>query len=390
MKEMKILIKHEKDRHLAALDTIKIFVALLIIMWHYAGYGGEGVPGIWSFPVAYFQLPFPYPANELTQFMILGDTSAIGVQFFFVLSGFIFMCVYKERIAENKINLQEFCVLCFSRLYPLVWLTTTLMVIMNLIKYSYGGNLGFDLYTLITNFLLIPYYVIDLEHTGINVPIWTLSLEIVCYLLFFFIASKSKRKNGILLFAIPVYFGAVFLRLNIDVPILYFNFARSFLGFFSGCYLYELYKWSQMNKRRSLILGVVSLLVSIISVISWFIIGFDFTNSHNPHFTYSVLIFPAFILSVLNIPFLNKFLSLRPFLWFSKFSFSFYLYHWLILYAISELNSFGIINFNSSSLTSLFIFFAILLLISYLSYNLFELPIQRWIRNKYFQNKNRL
>lgn len=78
---MKVSLESEKIRlgeertHLASLDGIRGLTALMLIVLHYA-------TAAWSFDPPYIPLPFPYPMDELTQFMYRGVWGGVGVATF--------------------------------------------------------------------------------------------------------------------------------------------------------------------------------------------------------------------------------------------------------------------------------------------------------------------
>ena len=85
----------------------------------------------------------------------------MAVQFFFILSGFIFYDLYLKKIKFKEISFKKFFILRFSRLYPLHFLTLMIMVIMFFIfklNNILFFNIGADVKHFVLN-ILIPLIV---------------------------------------------------------------------------------------------------------------------------------------------------------------------------------------------------------------------------------------
>lgn len=96
-------------KYLYALDISRGIAALAVVLWH------------WQH--------LAYKGNSLTQgfvrenqplyavLRLFYENGAMGVQYFFILSGFIFFWLYSDPIKNKKIGVWEFSVQRFSRLY---------------------------------------------------------------------------------------------------------------------------------------------------------------------------------------------------------------------------------------------------------------------------------
>jgi peptidoglycan/LPS O-acetylase OafA/YrhL len=356
------------------LDAIRGIAAMCVVFGHYC------TKALWGEPPN-VHLPFPAPFDSLVYIFSDSQIAGIAVQIFFSLSGFIFTAKYLDKIAEHHIELQEYAILRFSRLYPLCWFATTIMLIIRLLFNDYAD---ISLYQIIKSYTLMQYWVIDTSN-GILGTQWTLALEISSYFIFFLLASYCKRKNGILLFAVPIVIGAIFTNIDIKVPLLYRNFMRVFPAFFMGVYTCMLYKFSQQKKWKKW-LDVLCIAVMFYASLSWINPGFDLIG--RDYYTRllgdSFFVFPAIIISFLNIRAFRWFFSLRFFRWLGAVSFSVYLLHWPILYTIGKLNASGAIMVNPNSRLFLLLVTAAVLAVSTLSHYLLEKPIQNAIRKRYY------
>lgn len=176
----------------------------------------------------------------------------LGVELFFIISGFKFTYLYETTIAENKITFREFIKKRIIRLYPLLFVTTILTEILQIqIKMCVGlyfASSSSSLYDMLlcligVNTLILP------EITTINLPAWTIPLEVGMYTVFFIIL-KFSRKIKIQLY--EASFGALLLGVIIQHRhissqlIINENFARALINFFVGVLLC---KFQEINTK---------------------------------------------------------------------------------------------------------------------------------------------
>ena len=135
-------------------------------------------------------LPFN---SVLSIFYRFGD---YGVQVFWCISGFIMSYVYLEQ--ENKINAKSFFFNLFSRLYPLHFATLVLITVIQIISLILFGNFSiFDnnnFYNFLLHFFFISGWGFQ-DGQSFNQPIWSVSLELIAYFLFFFSIKMIKNIN---------------------------------------------------------------------------------------------------------------------------------------------------------------------------------------------------
>ena len=115
-----------------------------------------------------------------------------GVQVFWCLSGIIFAHVYQIKIACREISIAQFVWRRFSRLYPLNLITLCLVaglcVLLQLttdmtyLIYEYNDKKHFLL-----NLLFANYWGLQ-DGTSFNGPVWSVSIELIAYLAFIIIA----------------------------------------------------------------------------------------------------------------------------------------------------------------------------------------------------------
>ncbi len=294
----------------------------------------------------------------------------IAVQFFFVISGFVFYLLYSEKIKQNKITFSEFFKLRFSRLYPLHFLTLVAMVLIFYFSNlnTFTGMVRGDLKHLLLNIFLIHKWGFE-QFGSFNEPSWSVSIEILLYLIFFlvfFIKKNAYLTTLMLLFLSPLVF---YLNKFVGYGIYCF-----FIGGFT-CLIYNKITFKTKYLKIGLLFGFI---LSISSTISFFYID----NSIITKIISFTFFFPSIILVLMIIQFFfinagNIFKIL------GDVSYSIYLIHYVVqaIFKIFLYNFSIKIDFNSN-----YIFLSYILIVyifGIISYKFYERPLQNYIRAKY-------
>ncbi len=165
---------------LLGLEVLRLFAALVVVLWHYQHFAFVGEFAAPSFSRSYepfYRLLWPFY-----------EYGYLGVEVFWCISGYIFFWKYSTRIADGSVGAWQFLVLRFSRLYPLH--LATLLLVAALQGACFLRNGWFLVYQ--KNDL--PHFLLQLPMAsnwllrsgyGFNGPIWSISLEVVVYFLFF-------------------------------------------------------------------------------------------------------------------------------------------------------------------------------------------------------------
>lgn len=211
-------------RHLYSLDVARGIAALSVVLWHWSHFpstGGSGVEPTCS----------EGPLYGL--FFLFYERGALAVDFFFSLSGFVFFWLYRDRLLRREVGGWDFFVLRFSRLYPLHLLT--LLITAGLMwghfrltgeAFIYPHN---DLYHFGLQLGMISHWGLQEGHS-FNGPIWSVSIEILLYALFFLLCRMRFTRLWQLV-------GAVVLG-GLMKELLYPPLGRGIFSFFLGgvCY----------------------------------------------------------------------------------------------------------------------------------------------------------
>ena len=172
----------------ALLDLLRFAACVMVLFWHYVHffYAEPGVPvSGW----ASSQQPF------YRQFPLFYQYGGLGVQVFWTLSGFVFFALFSLKIGNRELTAKRFAVDRFSRLYPLhVFSLLAVCFLVWLFRLRIGNDGIYpcnDMYHFILNLCFVPYV---LPHQGwsFNAPVWSVSLELIAYVIFFVFARWCK------------------------------------------------------------------------------------------------------------------------------------------------------------------------------------------------------
>jgi peptidoglycan/LPS O-acetylase OafA/YrhL len=121
---------------------------------------------------------------------LLYDYGRNAVELFFVLSGFIFHWLYARRIANREVSAGEFFIRRFSRLYPLHFATLLFVAIAQLAYWSKTGSTFVYEHNDAYHFQLHVFMISEwgfADGPSFNGPVWSVSIEVALYLLFFLV-----------------------------------------------------------------------------------------------------------------------------------------------------------------------------------------------------------
>ena len=362
------------------LNIARTFAALSVVFLHYQHfyYIGDRLNKEFKFETQ--------PFYEILERVYL--FGSVAVQFFFVLSGFIFFFAYKNKIYSKKINFKNFLILRISRLWPLHLLTLFMVAFLQLyhiqlneLFFVYSGN---DLKNFFLHFFLIQEWRLEAEF-GFNGPSWSLSVEIFLYVAYFFIARKTLNNLFesffflILLLIINYLFGSN----NIIIGLICFYIGG--LTFFISRYLIFLNK----PIYKLIFLFVIILLDIIIfgKFLNLFFLEIGnylkfFLGERILFFLYFIK-FPLIIINLTLIqnivPDLGKSLNL-----FGEISYTIYLIHFPIQLIFSLINNnISRLDFSSNNIFLIYIF--TVFLVSILVFIIYENPVKKIMRLKFLE-----
>jgi peptidoglycan/LPS O-acetylase OafA/YrhL len=330
------------------------------------------------------------PGASIFAFHWLYNYGELFVELFFVISGFIFVHTYYDKVATGLVSAREFFLKRVARLMPLMVFSSTLLFGIQIVSLLFGRGLFFaGVSVTVSDYIFSIFFLqaaILSPGLALNGPAWSLSCEVLMYSLFFLLAFKSKHltKYFLLGCVILLLCGVAISRLNFEILFLNSMVARALIGFFSGSILYFANKKiTGLNKSCAwnLNLKCTILLVLILVALLGVQFGSDFLGSNTV--TYCLLIFPAVIFLALNSKLLSWFLNLRPFRFLGEISYSVYLMNFPLIALFLSLAEFMNLNpdFYSKKILLVFVIFSTSL--SYITYKFFEKPMNKLLRAKF-------
>lgn len=362
-----------KERSLLPGVELARFVAALgVVVFHYVHFQYDGTS---SQSLNYRGQPFYVLLAPMYSF------GGLGVPLFWALSGVVFFHVY-SKVLDEKGWAKRFWVARFSRLVPLHWLTLIIVIILQG-KYfnSTGSNFVYpdtDWVGLFGNALLASHWVSGYSGQTYNGPIWSVSVELACYILFFVLLTLKVKMN--LRTALTVASMSAFVAFLLGAD---WALAQAAFLFFAGGATYSLRKSNLRWGWKMLILTSVGFLALMVRML---------THSENnlaevgwvTGMFYLVLPLIMFILAakpkVTSKRVTNAAVTAARL---GNLTYGMYLWHFPVqLGAVTTLTGLGMeIPFDSPAF---FIFYlTAVLVLSAVGYKFFELPAKQYIRRTF-------
>jgi peptidoglycan/LPS O-acetylase OafA/YrhL len=310
----------------------------------------------------------------------------IMVDLFFILSGFIFFNIYGEKIAGGKLSLKEFAVLRFSRLYPLHWLALFIVSAIQIFRELLNSPIFLSGYSRSIGLFLLNIPMLQngwiTTNSSYNGPSWSISVEIMMYLLFFAVFYHSRvTKKYVVYCLLLICLGIVMTFSRQNIVLFNGQVSRGLMGFFIGCITGEINNYCNKNKKYGLVFTAFCSIAVMFLIIFPVIYGYGILKSWVLIYTFAF--FPAFVFLIVRIKILSLFFSIKPLVCLGNLSYSIYLLHYPIQLSIKTFDEYFGLNINYSSKIFFFGFIISVIAISYFTYYRFEKPVQNYIRKRY-------
>lgn len=214
-------------RHLYSLDFARGVAALAVVLWHWQHFFFNGsVPGVFQREVQPFY----------SVLFLFYEKGWFAVDFFFALSGFVFFWLYADPIRQRSVSTRRFFWLRLSRLYPLHLATLLLVAGLQWLYIRYhGGYFVYplnDTYHFILNLFFAPAWGLE-KGFSFNAPIWSVSVEILLYAMFFCVARWLPTRA---VYALLLAMAGLYLQ-SYSVLI-----GRGVFAFYMGALVYVAYQ----------------------------------------------------------------------------------------------------------------------------------------------------
>ncbi|MCT2399766.1 acyltransferase family protein [Novosphingobium mangrovi (ex Huang et al. 2023)] len=325
----------------------------------------DGLRGLAACGVAFLYHPQALfaPATLDGEPRLLGWFQTWGwtlVDLFFLISGYIFAHVYLQgdgkRRGLTREGLGAFAAARVARLYPLHLLT---LLFCAAFFFADPANTGL---AFVAHLLMLQAFVQPVAHT-FNGPSWSISVEVVCYVLFALGATGGRRT---LRWVTMIAIGGALLHFVVQGrpggPWVGDGLPRALLGFFLGQTLWCL--------RERLAQAPTAVLACILA----FGLALDMGRM-SPLLPLCLYAWPALLLLALRAPWMGS----APMRWLGDRSYAIYLVHYPMLLLVE--NWWSPFEGAAGTLWSVTVLFALaVLIVSDLCYRIVEVPARRVIR----------
>ncbi|NGM81187.1 acyltransferase [Paenibacillus sp. 7124] len=302
----------------------------------------------------------------------------LGVDLFFILSGFLMFSIHSSDIGQKK-KFLPFIKKRFVRVYPIYWFVTLIIIPLFFLFPSFGEGYERNISVIIKSLLLIPQ-----GHDPILGVGWSLVYEVYFYLLFALMIILGKRVSNVILF-LWVAISVVLMTFPAKGYLFNFLFNPIIFEFLMGCLAaFILTKVRFKHPLLIFSLGVVLLLTSV-----WFL----YSNSQvlDREGLSRVLLYGVpslfILLGMVSMDTQGKIKNLKILTYLGDASYSIYLVHTLVLSLTSKV----FMRLSVYETLSLPVATTLCVLISVLAgfifHSLFERPLLNFSRSKLIINR---
>lgn len=304
-------------RQIPALTGIRIIAAMWVVVEH--------------FRAPMFGL---FPQTKSASSLIEGGY--LGVEVFFVLSGFIISHNYADRFRSfSPSNYRRFLQNRFARLYPVHLVTLAIVVLLvmaaNILNVRLNSDGMYDPLSFVMNILMLQAVP---PASAWNGPAWSISAEAAAYVLFplLAIAVMRVRSRVVLLLGLTgaalgfTIGGQFFLASMYDFSptghgAIWFRIAGEFTA---GCFLWRFWaEWVEMSRKHDAYALIGAAGVAVILM---------FSGEGGPSDFLALPFIALFILAAASATCpVGKFLSSRAMDYGGRISYSLYMVHFLVL-----------------------------------------------------------
>jgi peptidoglycan/LPS O-acetylase OafA/YrhL len=312
-----------------------------------------------------------HPLRLLRSVFRSGD---IGVDLFFILSGFILSLNYLDAFESFSFReYLDFLRARLARIYPVHLFTLLLLGGLVVGARHYGINVPAEnhtRFTFFTNLALVQVWPIFFRGLNWNLPAWSISAEWFVYLLFPFLALRiSKAKRPLLwsalilgIFVVASFWGARLL--------LSWSLLRVTCEFFAGCLLYRVYHAGMRCPLKPWLSGLLSLSVCVLCT------QFGVTKS---------LALPFLALLIWGLAESSDGLLAGPTaVYWGKVSYSLYMTHGITEIVLDKV--LPVARFESAGaavrLAIIVAYLVVIALASVATFHLVEEPARKWLRTR--------
>ena len=356
-----------KPQFREATNFLRGICALAILIFHYQHFFYQGI-GATDFDKT--NQPFYF------LFSTVYNSGFLAVEIFWCISGLIMTHSY---INKKDNSAKDYTVSRVARLYPLHIITLLVVTILQQISLQklstfqiYGNN---DLRHFLLNLFFIQSWGFE-KGFSFNAPTWSVSLEILIYILFFFVIASLKRFR----FWVPIVVLAVY-KLTVNIELIS-PFRDCLAYFFLGVVIY--FCSSFVTKK---FFGSIILLILVIEVLAFSALRHLNLISLEPEgigFIWGAAFLVFFVAQIDGSRLARLLIKVRML---GDLSYSVFLWHVPIQMTIKLVQAkYSIDNSIAYNQSFLIFFIALTYSVGYLSYRYIEQPAQRVIQKRLAHN----
>ena len=233
--------KPTPSNKLLGLEAIRFVAAFSVLIWHYRHFAFMADRSV------------DLVVNKLPLYGLFGpfyEAGNYGVWVFWCVSGFIFFWKYRDAISDRSFPCWTFFVYRFSRLYPLHLVTLIIVALLQSVYFRQHGYFFVYQNNDIEHFLLQIFMASKwgLEQgDSFNGPIWSISVEVLVYIIFFLMlrfVTRSALLNLVVVLVCVSLDGQVFSCLAFFYAGGLAAIARRAIGFTRFCGMIENAAWA--------------------------------------------------------------------------------------------------------------------------------------------------
>jgi len=353
-----------KPQFREATNILRGVCALAILIWHYQHFFYQGTR----------EADFD-KTNQPFYFLIstVYNSGYLAVQIFWCISGLIMTHSYINKKDNGAL---DYTVSRIARLYPLHIVTLLVVTLLQQISFQklntfqiYENN---DPFHFMLNLFFVQSWGFQ-NSFSFNAPTWSVSLEIVIYILFFFVISSLKKfKVWVPIAVLTLY------KLSVDVKLLS-SFRDCLVYFFFGVGVYFCSNFVSKKFFKSFIVLILFIEVFVFLALRHLsLISFD---SGGNGYIWSTAFLVFFVAQIDGSRLATLLTKARMI---GDLSYSVFLWHIPIQILIKLIQAKFSINDSIAYNKLFFIFFiALTYLVGYVSYRFIEQPAQRIIRKRF-------
>ena len=359
----------EAKKRFDELDGLKIFFALGVVLYHYWGH-------ICGCKVG--------NCPKLSAFVYMYGW--LGVEFFFILSGFLMEHTYRKII--DNLNFAQFMGRRLKSLYAPYLCAECLGIFVVFLDYilCQGQFLFYKRFPItVANILRSFSMTFQGWNFGLHpfiIATWYINVLILCYTLYFAVLRLAKRcKIKPIYFYIAVMlFAWGFHQIGSNFPFLLNQTTRGYWCFFVGCILYNIHQSGVFSKK-------IYILALDFIVMFFLAVGHKFGMAEifgDLRLSFIFLVFPVLLLTAENLPIAKRIFSCKILTFASKYSMDIYLTHVAVLYLTLIFNKYFNWNLNFASYKVLGCIFLVIFIVAFLWHQLMAIitpAFNRWFVN---------